>query len=278
MIRIKWGLSALIAALALVSIPNAANAFVECSGFPKTIAANTSTSPGFYYIDFNPLPAQACYIGTLGTAVSPATPNLRLQIANDANLHIGLNSNAGLSPGSGAFTLNGIPSTAVNLNYAQALVLNPTSFSGASVTYVLGTDPNVGNLHIQMSGLSWEGPGQPFTVGSVRIWGGPFGGAPPPRRFTLEGVTDHVLTAAPTWTAWLNRDGPGGSGDYDDLANFIVSHGVCAEPVDVECRRRSDQADWSTTGQDYTCNTSVGGVCRNDGQNCDDYEVRFLCH
>lgn len=79
------------------------------------------------------------------------------------------------------------------------------------------------------------------------------------------------------WTDWLNRDTPGGSGDFEDLNSFIASHGVCSEPSAVECRLRSDGADWSTTGQDYTCEIPTGGICRNDGQSCQDYEVRFNC-
>ncbi len=93
----------------------------------------------------------------------------------------------------------------------------------------------------------------------------------------LEDITPDVAAIGRNWTDWLNRDTPGGTGDFESLSNFVTSHGVCAQPVQVQCRRRSDQADWSTTGQDYTCNTTVGGICRNDGQTCQDYEVRFSC-
>lgn len=78
------------------------------------------------------------------------------------------------------------------------------------------------------------------------------------------------------WTAWLNRDGPGGSGDFETLKD-LRSQGVCAKPLGIECRVRGDHRPWNATGQTYTCAADKGGICQNKGQSCLDYEVRFLC-
>lgn len=79
-----------------------------------------------------------------------------------------------------------------------------------------------------------------------------------------------------TWTDWFNRDGPGGSGDFETLRDLAVP---CTAPSKIECRTIDDR-DWSETGQRYTCEPKVGGVCRNSDQSsgrCLNYKVRFLC-
>lgn len=79
------------------------------------------------------------------------------------------------------------------------------------------------------------------------------------------------------WTPWLNRDRPGGVGDYETLSDFVAAGQACASPEKIECRVRGDGRDWAATGQAYSCTPETGGVCRNDGQSCLDYEVRFCC-
>ena len=82
-----------------------------------------------------------------------------------------------------------------------------------------------------------------------------------------------------TWTEWLNRDDPGGNGDYETLADFVNAGQSCVHPVDVRCQTLGG-VDWTAAGQVYTCNTTVGGVCRNADQAngaCLDYRVSFLC-
>lgn len=82
-----------------------------------------------------------------------------------------------------------------------------------------------------------------------------------------------------TWTDWLNRDRPSGSGDFETLADFVARGQACATPLAVECRA-ADGRDWSETGQSYTCEQYLGGVCRNSdltNGSCLDYQVRFLC-
>lgn len=78
------------------------------------------------------------------------------------------------------------------------------------------------------------------------------------------------------WTDWLNRDQPGGSGDYETLSAFVEAGQACPAPLDVQCQR-TDGVDWTRTGQRYDCRPETGGVCRNEGQRCADYRVRFLC-
>jgi len=81
------------------------------------------------------------------------------------------------------------------------------------------------------------------------------------------------------WTPWLDRDNPGGVGDYETLADFVAAGQACPEPQGIECQTVSG-VDWTTAGQVYTCQLPVGGVCINSQQangTCLDYRVRFRC-
>lgn len=78
------------------------------------------------------------------------------------------------------------------------------------------------------------------------------------------------------WTDWLDRDNPSGSGDFETLAEFQSAGQVCDAPLNVECETL-DGRPWTEVGQQYSCRLDRGGVCRNQGQNCLDYRVRFLC-
>lgn len=90
-----------------------------------------------------------------------------------------------------------------------------------------------------------------------------------------------------TWTRWLNRDLPSGTGDFETLQGFLQGGRVpqsCSTPKKIECRRTGTTQLVETgivNGQRYTCEPTVGGVCDNRQQNpgvrCSDYEVRFLC-
>jgi hypothetical protein len=104
------------------------------------------------------------------------------------------------------------------------------------------------------------------------------------------------------WTEWLDRDDPGGAGDYETLKDLAAAVLTCDQPMDVECRTM-DGRSWQEAGQKYSCDTQAGGVCVNAQQQeavfdrgerkppdavpsrrptplgtpCLDYEVRFLC-
>lgn len=87
------------------------------------------------------------------------------------------------------------------------------------------------------------------------------------------------LAPAARWTRWLNRDRPGGSGDWETLEAFRSAQEVCATPAAIECAT-IDGRDWRETGQEYECSLERGGICRNASQTggrCADYRVRFLC-
>ncbi|RYZ43210.1 MAG: hypothetical protein EOO71_04590 [Myxococcaceae bacterium] len=82
----------------------------------------------------------------------------------------------------------------------------------------------------------------------------------------------------PGWTQWLNRDLPGGDGDFETLADFGPNL-VCPNPVAVECQTTGG-IPWYSTGQQYSCIPNQGGVCLNSQQSgsfCQDYQVRFYC-
>lgn len=98
---------------------------------------------------------------------------------------------------------------------------------------------------------------------------------------TQEGEGNVVSVDAPAsaqvWTDWLNRDTPGGSGDFETVKDFLAAGKIDPNPVAIQCRTR-DGKPWQAAGQTYTCDVNVGGVCRNADQSkgrCLDYEVRF---
>jgi hypothetical protein len=85
-----------------------------------------------------------------------------------------------------------------------------------------------------------------------------------------------IVVRASGWTSWLNRDGPGGSGDWETRTDFPE---VCASPTDIQAQTTSG-IDWTQTGEVLTVSPSVGLVCRNADQPdgiCEDYQVRFFC-
>ena len=80
-------------------------------------------------------------------------------------------------------------------------------------------------------------------------------------------------------TAWLNRDGPSGSGDWETVSEFITAGQVCSNPMGIQCQSTSG-VDWTQTGEIYTCTAAAGGICRAQDQAdgyCLDYRVRFRC-
>ena len=98
----------------------------------------------------------------------------------------------------------------------------------------------------------------------------------------IEWAKDEILneiapgSGSAEWTDWLDRDDPGGSGDFETLRQFQEAGLVCAAPIAVECQTLSGES-WEAAGQKYLCNLPQGGVCRNNDQRCLDYRVRLLC-
>lgn len=86
---------------------------------------------------------------------------------------------------------------------------------------------------------------------------------------------------AQTWSPWLNRDAPGGKGDYETIAGFKADGKMpCDAPLAIECRFASSLHKPIANGNPagYTCNTAQGGYCEHKpGLKCQDMEVRFSC-
>lgn len=88
-----------------------------------------------------------------------------------------------------------------------------------------------------------------------------------------------------SWSAWINQDTPGGSGDYE-RANTNGASGRldCDVPTAIQTRRVSDGLDMTRTGEVYSFwpggGTLNGFTCYTANQPdgiCDDYESRFFC-
>ncbi len=83
-----------------------------------------------------------------------------------------------------------------------------------------------------------------------------------------------------SWTPWLDRDNPGGSGDFETLRDFLEAGQACECPLDIECQTTSGKS-WQSSGQVYECSKMRGGICKNSEQTgsrgCLDYRVRFQC-
>lgn len=87
-----------------------------------------------------------------------------------------------------------------------------------------------------------------------------------------------------TWTDWLNRDNPFGTGDYETARYFSPT--VCGDLsaiVGVEARIVGQTDTFTPSDMPpqplSTFSPTAGLVCRNNDQsdNCFDYEVRFQC-
>lgn len=146
-----------------------------------------------------------------------------------------------------------------NLNWGDATSVN---FSGAPQSFVPNykTWTTTGAKGLQLSALS-DAHGRGLNKSTSRT----------------------VQVTNGTWTAWLNRDAPSGTGDWETLVDFrAAGTNVCgtSTPVDIECRTIVGGIDYRATGEVYSCTPSVGGICQNVNQPdgaCLDYEVRFLC-
>lgn len=84
-----------------------------------------------------------------------------------------------------------------------------------------------------------------------------------------------------TWSKWLDRDTPGGKGDYETLSSLLKEGQLpCSKPSAIECQA-ADGRDHTETKQVVSCNLSDGAVCINDQQagneRCLNYRIRVRC-
>ncbi|MEO1643138.1 MAG: hypothetical protein AAFR74_07355 [Pseudomonadota bacterium] len=101
-----------------------------------------------------------------------------------------------------------------------------------------------------------------------------------PQAEIISGTIGVVGSRQGEWTKWLNRDRPGGNGDFDTLAGFRQSGQACETPIEIECRTSAGKVPHNQTGEVYSCAPQTGGACVNRQQSdgrCQDYEVRFKC-
>ncbi|XP_037605933.1 uncharacterized protein LOC119476605 [Sebastes umbrosus] len=85
------------------------------------------------------------------------------------------------------------------------------------------------------------------------------------------------------WTRWFNGDNPGGSGDFETLANLhrVYPGQICSNPLEIEVTTRYRLCAHMTGDVFFKKDTKVGFICRNKDQTkfrrCQDYRVRFRC-
>ena len=87
-----------------------------------------------------------------------------------------------------------------------------------------------------------------------------------------------------SWTSWMNRDHPSGSGDFERVNDYANSGVYVCDgdtPMNCECRSVSDGVyfdDYSFGNVDTVyCTPAVGFACVNGESMCPDFEVRFCC-
>ncbi|CAL8392032.1 unnamed protein product [Gadus morhua 'NCC'] len=85
------------------------------------------------------------------------------------------------------------------------------------------------------------------------------------------------------WSKWLDRDNPGGTGDWETLSQLRIQYpgSICDEPLYIEAVTVDTMTPALATGQNFFIfNPTTGFVCRNSDQTkrgCLDYKVRFGC-
>jgi hypothetical protein len=55
--------------------------------------------------------------------------------------------------------------------------------------------------------------------------------------FSKNKISGNVVLDKNGWTAWLNRDDPSGSGDWETLSSFVQAGQSCTNPSAIECRK-----------------------------------------
>ncbi|XP_019631664.1 PREDICTED: uncharacterized protein LOC109475460 [Branchiostoma belcheri] len=85
------------------------------------------------------------------------------------------------------------------------------------------------------------------------------------------------------WTAWYDRDNPGGTGDWETLTDLRDENPgqICPMPTEIEARVIATGQEAYDTGESFLYyDTTNGFACQNNKQKddrCMDYEVRFCC-
>ncbi|XP_051516030.1 uncharacterized protein si:dkey-205h13.2 [Myxocyprinus asiaticus] len=83
-------------------------------------------------------------------------------------------------------------------------------------------------------------------------------------------------------TSWIDRDNPGGLGDYETLVDIQTTYPqqVCSQPIAIEVSTISGTPALQTGNVFQVYNPTQGFACVNAQQSggfCQDYKVRFTC-
>lgn len=179
--------SAFMAVSGLMVSSTGANAAVECSGFPLVVQSagqvnvwvNPTTMTCYITLGYSTSPFPMNYNDTpklLGSVRNPSPPAAPRILVGHAGVHSGLQSGSGafLVTGGVTFTVKVIPPTTT----VKEMEFSAVPFSNVNVGYVTATDPDVGEVTLQMNGITWDGPGHTVAIHSAHAWGGPYGRRP----------------------------------------------------------------------------------------------------
>ena len=195
--------------------------------------------------------------------------------------------------GAGAYSLLNVIDTEIRNGTTSSSSSRPTSSSSSSVSsgcpaWVEGRQYNVGDKVTYLGGYyiaEYANPGYIPTV-STYFWepisASQCGSVSSSSRSSSSSSSSSSSAVTGTWTAWLNRDTPAGSGDYETRAEF--GSAVCAAPTSIQARVRGTSTVYapgnSTPDVLQSFSPSSGLACQNAAQGdgvCSNYEVRFLC-
>jgi len=93
----------------------------------------------------------------------------------------------------------------------------------------------------------------------------------------------HEPQCAPDmWTKWFDLDSAADEGDYETLLKIQKQcpESICELPIDIQGRVAGSDDVFSSAddfNQQVELNVQIGLICKNEGQFCDNYEVRFCC-
>ncbi len=218
----------------------------------RTVVGYDATRPNAHFLDHAELPAniKSGYVMLRMRAIS-GNSNDNIQIGDLASVYNNTNNEQRFAFASRINQLTSKGWLKSGNHYSSRLSNLPLRAPGKTLLDLIGNrgEPSVVDIHVQDD-----------TAVDYVVFG---------------------LCVGPklSWTPWLDRDNPGGKGDYENIAGHLKQGNGCEAPADIQCRVVGGESS-ADSGEVYHCDTKRGGRCINAEQpdnRCKDYEVRMLC-